>query len=232
MISHAFIFARGGSKGLPRKNLKLLAGKPLIQYSIEIARQLDEIDRIFVSTEDEEIAEVSTSLGAELILRPKELSTDESPEWLAWQHAIEWVESRYDKFDEFISLPTTSPLRSKSDVQKAIKQRRKTTADSCVSISTSSKNPYFNMVKYDQEGYLELVSNHQELPIFCRQQAPEVFDITTVAYVTTPSFIVKNNSLFDGCITSISVPKERAVDIDDIYDFMFAETLVKGSQAC
>ena len=92
MKNFAFIFARGGSKGLPGKNIKPLLGKPLIEYSIDIANSCTSIDKTFVSTDDNEIAKIAADAGAEVIFRPNELATDKSPDWLSWRHAIEWVE--------------------------------------------------------------------------------------------------------------------------------------------
>lgn len=112
MRNIAFIFARGGSKGLPGKNIKPLAGKPLVTYSIETAQRCSSIECVFVSTDDADIASVARESGATVIVRPAELATDTSPEWLSWRHAIEWVESHHGKFDGFVSLPATSPLRS------------------------------------------------------------------------------------------------------------------------
>ncbi len=225
MTTHAFIFARGGSKGLPRKNIKLLAGKPLLQYSIETAQQVSEINKVFVSTDDDEIAAIAQSSGAIVIDRPDELAGDTAPEWLAWRHAINWV-TKYDGgFDSFVSLPTTSPLRSISDVEGAIKQLATKDADICISVTPASRSPFFNMVKIDKEGIVGLV-NAPEYGVSRRQDAPQVFDITTVVYVSSPGFILNNNGMFSGKVTSITVPKERAVDIDDIFDFKFAETLL------
>lgn len=226
--NYAFIFARGGSKGLPRKNIKPLNGKPLIQYSIECAKACPLIDEVFVSTEDEEISRVAQELGAIVINRPLELSTDTASEWLAWQHAINWVYQEYGKFDQFISLPTTSPLRSVSDIESAIKQRIKVKADACISVSPSSRSPFFNMIQYDELGLVSLV-NSSRSDVKRRQDAPTVYDITTVVYVLTPQFILNKQGLFDGKVTAIEVPKERAVDIDDIMDFKFAELLLKES---
>ena len=228
MISHAFIFARGGSKGLPGKNIKPLLGKPLIQYSIEIALQISDITKVFVSTDDVDIAEVSSSSGAIVIERPVELSQDDSPEWEAWKHAISWVKERYGDFEEFISLPATSPLRSVKDVESAIYRRSDVGADICIAITPASRNPYFNMVKQLDNSLIELV-NKPTNSIFRRQDAPEVFDITTVVYVANTGFIMNNTNLFDGTVTSIEVPKYRAVDIDDIYDFNFAESILENS---
>ena len=111
-LTYAFIFARGGSKGVPVKNIKPMAGKPLIAYAIELALEHLGIDRVFVSTDDVNIADVAAEYGAEVISRPEKLAQDDSPEWLAWQHAIAYVEKNYEASDDstFISLPTTSPL--------------------------------------------------------------------------------------------------------------------------
>jgi len=228
MISYAFIFARGGSKGLPGKNIRSLLGKPLIQYSIEVALQTSGIDKVFVSTDDDEIAKVSSSIGAIVIDRPDELAQDDSPEWQAWQHAVSWVKEKYGEFETFISLPATSPLRSVKDVESAMLKRSSIGADICIAISPASRSPYFNMVQKSGNNLIELV-NKSANSISRRQDAPEVFDITTVVYVANVEFIMKNNNLFDGSVTSIEVPKYRAVDIDDMYDFNFAESILSNT---
>jgi len=227
VTAHAFIFARGGSKGLPRKNIKLLAGKPLIEYSIETAKQVAGLDRIFVSTDDTEIAAIASSAGAIIIDRPDELAEDTSSEWLAWRHSIEWVRAHFGDFTGFVSLPTTSPLRSANDVEAAIARRIEKDADICISVTPASRSPFFNMVKIDTEGVVALV-NTPDKGVFRRQDAPEVYDITTVVYATTPEFIMNHSGLFEGKITSIEVPKSRAVDIDDIYDFKLAEAILEA----
>jgi len=228
MITHAFIFARGGSKGLPGKNIKLLLGKPLIQYSIEVALQTPSIDKIFVSTDDIAIASVAESNGAIVIDRPTKLAQDNSPEWLAWKHAINWVKEQYGDFNQFISLPATSPLRSVKDVESAILRKSNVGADICIAISPANRSPYFNMVKKLSDNSIELV-NETESKIIRRQDAPEVFDITTVVYVADVEFIMNNGNIFDGTVTGVEIPKWRAVDIDDIYDFKFAEVILKNN---
>jgi len=228
MTSYAFVFARGGSKGVPGKNIKPLLGKPLIQYSIEVALQTSGIDKVFVSTDDNDIAKLSRSVGAIVIDRPVELAQDDSPEWLAWKHAVSWVRERYGEFEEFISLPATSPLRSVKDVESAILRKSNVGADICIAITPANRSPYFNMVKESGNNLIELV-NQPTNSISRRQDAPEVFDITTVVYVANVEFILKNNNLFDGMVTSIEVPKHRAVDIDDIYDFNFAESILSNT---
>ncbi|ATG76498.1 acylneuraminate cytidylyltransferase family protein [Pseudoalteromonas sp. 1_2015MBL_MicDiv] len=226
MKNFAFIFARGGSKGLPGKNIRPLLGKPLIEYSIDIAKSSTSIDKVFVSTDDNEIAKIAADAGVEVIFRPNELATDKSPEWLAWRHAIEHVKQLHGEFDNFISLPATSPLRSLDDVETAILKRVETKADICISVVEASRSPFFNMVKQSKNGFFELV-NKPESSVERRQDAPKVYDITTVVYAASPSFIMSNYGLFSGNVTSIEVPKERAVDIDDIYDFLLAEAILK-----
>ena len=228
MTSHAFIFARGGSKGIPGKNIKPLLGKPLIQYSIEIALQTSGINKVFVSTDDADIAKVSRSNGAIVIDRPIELAQDDSPEWQAWKHAISWVREQYGDFEEFISLPATSPLRSVKDVESAILRRSNIGADICIAIAPASRSPYFNMVKKLGNNLIELV-NKPTNSISRRQDAPEVFDITTVVYVANVEFIMSNDNIFDGIVTSVEVPRYRAVDIDDMYDFNFAESILNNT---
>jgi N-acylneuraminate cytidylyltransferase len=225
VISHGFIFARGGSKGLPKKNIKPLAGKPLIQYSIETAMKVTGLEKVFISTDDNDIAAIARAAGGIIIDRPAELAGDTSPEWLAWRHAIEWVSEHYGHFDEFVSLPATSPLRSVEDVEAAMKKRITAQADICISLTVANRSPFFNMVKINETGLVELV-NKPKTGVWRRQDAPKVFDITTVVYATTTDFIMANQAIFDGKVTSIEVPKWRAVDIDDIYDFKLAEVML------
>lgn len=226
MKNYAFIFARGGSKGLPGKNIKKLNGKPLIAYSIEVARRCSLIDTVFVSTDDSDIADVAAKYGAVVIARPAELATDTSPEWLSWRHAVSWVQENYGPFDVFVSLPPTSPLRNTDDVTAAIEKIQNQAGDMCISITPANRNPYFNMVRMSGNGLVELVNKPGDT-VARRQDAPRVFDITTVVYATTPQFILDNDSLFSGAVTAVEVPKSRAVDIDDIVDFKLAEAIIR-----
>ena len=226
----AFVFARGGSKGLPGKNIQSLAKKPLINYSIEAANQSYLIEQVFVSTDCEKISSVAKDAGALLIERPIELATDDSPEWLAWKHAVDWVEERFGAFDEFVSLPATSPLRSQDDIHRAIHKWRNHSADICVTVTESYRNPYFNMLAQDEMGNFSRVISPRQV-ISRRQDAPRVFDMTTVAYVTSPRVVSDKNNLFECSLTAIEIPKQRAVDIDDIYDLLYAETLLRESLA-
>lgn len=227
MKTIVFIFARGGSKGLPGKNVKLLNGKPLLQYSIEMAKKVVQISDIFVSTDCETIAAVALENGVKVIKRPAELASDTSPEWLSWRHAIDYVSDHFGAFDRFVSLPATSPLRQEQDVQAALDKLERTKADICISVTPANRSPYFNMVRLKEDDSVEIVIKTEDA-VSRRQDAPEVFDITTVVYAAAVPFIQQYSSIFAGKVVATVVPKIRAVDIDDIYDFMFAETILQS----
>ena len=227
MKTFAFIFARGGSKGVPGKNIRNLGGMPLLAHSIITAQSVDEISRIFVSTDDQDIADVGIKYGAEVISRPTEFAQDDSPEWLAWLHAVEWLESKGELFDRFLSLPATSPLRNKGDVIKCLNLLDKQT-DIVVTMTDTSRSPYFNMVS--KEGECIKLLAKSEKGYSRRQDVPLAYDMTTVAYVTRPDFIKNNNKVFDGQVKAVLIPKERAIDIDDEIDFKMAEMLIKEKQ--
>ncbi len=231
MSTVACIFARSGSKGISNKNIKIFNGKPLITWAVELASNVKQIDRVYVSTDSEEIAEIAKSAGAIVpFIRPAELATDESPEWLSWQHFIKFLKEGDGKLpDAFLSLPTTSPLRSKSDVENCINEFKKGLSDFVIGITPSERSPYFNMVKKDSDNLVDLVireSNQWSR----RQDAPEVFDITTVCYVAKPEAILTKNSIFEGKVAGVEIPRERAIDIDTSLDFQIAEFLHKNKE--
>jgi len=224
MKTFAFIFARGGSKELPGKNIRNLNGVTLLAHSILKAKKVKSISRVFVSTDDEAIAKVAIRYGAEVIERPVELAGDNSPEWLAWRHAIEWLGARNEVFDKFISLPTTSPLRSVVDINNCLDKLDNET-DIVVTMTETSRSPFFNMVREDNE-YIKLLID-VEKSYSRRQDVPKAFDMTTVAYVLWPKFVMENDGIFQGRVKSVVIPNERAIDIDTKLDFEIAELLIR-----
>lgn len=221
-IVYAFVFARGGSKGVIGKNLRTVAGKPLLAHSIDTARKCKSIKEIFVSTDDKQIAKVAEDLGAQVIERPAELATDEAPEWLAWQHAVHWLEKKGHNFDVFLSLPTTSPLRNTQDVENCLNALTENT-DFVVTITKSNRSPWFNMVKKKGELLYLLCS---EKAYTRRQDTPTSYDMTTVAYVSRPSCIKLSNSIFECRVKGVLIPQDRALDIDTECDLEIAEALM------
>lgn len=228
----AFIFARGGSKGIPRKNIRLLAGKPLIAYSIESGLNSQFIDRVIVSTDDHEIAEVAKQYKAEVpFIRPAEFAKDDTPEWLAWQHALREVNpGNSKKIDLFVSLPPTSPFRAVEDIDRCIQMYFDNPGvDIILTGKKAARHPSFNMVSLDERGDAHLVMPLMK-KINRRQDAPPVYDMTTVVYAANPDFICKANSIFDGRAKLVLIPEERALDIDTEFDFTFAEFLMEKSR--
>lgn len=217
----AFVFARGGSKGVKNKNIKLLGGIPLVAHSILVAKTIKKVDEVYVSTDSEDIKKISKDFGAEVIHRPSSLATDSSPEWLSWQHAVRTLEKRGNNFDTFLSLPATSPLRSSIDVTKCLDSLTKN-IDVVITATKASRNPYFNMIHRKKNGESKVIL---ESSASRRQDAPTVFDMTTVAFVTRPSYIKSHKGLFEGVTKSVIIPKQRAIDIDDPTDFLIAEAL-------
>ena len=219
----AFIFARGGSKGLPGKNIKELGGLPLLAHGIRLAQAMDRVERVFVSTDDAQIAAIATQFGANFIERPAALATDTASEWMAWQHAIGHVRALGLEFDVFLSLPATSPLRNAQDIIKCL-DALQADVDVVITVTPSARSPYFNMVSTDAAGLAYVVLGTAEYKR--RQDVPPVYDITTVAYVARPDFILTHERIFEGRVRPVVVPKGRAVDIDDDYDFKFAQSIL------
>jgi CMP-N-acetylneuraminic acid synthetase len=228
MKTVAFIIARGGSKGLPGKNIRPLGGKPLIAWSIEHALAVNRIERVIVSTDSEEIGAVARDYGAEVpFIRPAELARDDSPEWLAWQHALNYLRETTGALPEvMVSVPTTAPLRLVQDIENCLDEYEKGDTDMVITITDAHRSPYFNMVKTNADGTVGLV-NPPQSAIVRRQDAPEVYDITTVCYVANSKFVMTHNATFEGRVKAVHVPNERAIDIDTLLDFQMAELLYK-----
>ena len=227
MRAIAFIFARGGSKGLPGKNIRSLGRKPLIAWSIEHAQAVKRIERIIVSTDSEEIAEVARDFGAEVpFIRPAELATDDSPEWLAWRHALNYIRETTGQLPEvMVSVPTTAPLRIALDIDSCLDLYEQGDADMVITVTGAHRSPFFNMVKANQDGTVELVFPQQSI-LARRQDAPLVYDMATVCYVANSEFVMTHDSTFEGRVRAVHVPTERAIDIDTLIDFQIAESLL------
>lgn len=227
----AFIFARGGSKGLPGKNIRPLGGKPLIAWSIEHALAVKRIGRVIVSTDSVEIAAVAREYGAEVpFIRPAELARDDSPEWLAWRHALKYLLDKDGALPEvMVSVPTTAPLRLPIDIENCLDQYEKGDADVVITVTDAHRSPYFNMVKTKADGTVGLV-NPPQSAIARRQDAPAVFDMATVAYVVRSGFVMTHNATFEGRVRAVHVPTERAIDIDTLLDFQIAECLLNSRE--
>ncbi len=214
-----FICARSGSKGVKNKNIRQLCGKPLIAWSIETAKKVKCISDIVISTDGDDIANISKKYGANVYFkRPSTLSSDSAGKWEVWQHAIDnYEEATGKKVDVFVDLDCTAPLRDVSDVNSAIQQFLEKQPDVVFSICKAKKNPYFNMVEY-QNGYLS-ISKEPINKIVRRQDAPEVYEHAASIYVLSPNFLRKGSGLLSGKALGYLMRAESCIDIDEEFDF-------------
>lgn len=220
----SFIFARGGSKGVKNKNIVKINKKPLIYYSIQIAKKISK-DNVYVSTDCKKISKLSQKYGAKVINRPSIISGDNSPERDAWIHAINFLKKKNINFDIFLSLPTTSPLRSLHDIKRSLKLIKK--CDFVFTGTKSKRSPWFNMVKVNKSKSLELLLKKNSLKVVTRQMTPHSYDLTTVAYVSRPNYILQRKNFFSGKVMLNEIPECRSLDIDTNFDLKIARLLMK-----
>jgi CMP-N,N'-diacetyllegionaminic acid synthase len=219
----ATICARGGSKGLPRKNVRPFAGKPLIAHTIEQARACPLIDAVYVSTDDDEIAAVAREWGAQVpYRRPAELATDAAAKIPAIEHLVAHLESQGERIGLVVDLQPTSPLRTQQDLADAIALAPQ--ADLIVTVAEPSHNPYFSLVEVQTDGTLR-VSKAEGFAR--RQDVPQVWGLNGSIYVWQRAALAR--AAVDGFwsvrIRASVMPRERSVDIDDALDFEWAEWL-------
>ena len=228
----AIIPARGGSKGLPRKNVKLLAGKPLLAYAVEVGLNSPSIDRLIVSTEDEEIADVARRLGAEVpFLRPKSLAEDHVPDQPVFRHALAWLEREENYSADFsLNLRPTTPFKTVSDVEEVVRKWRETGCD-CVRTVTKTEgkhHPYW-MIKVEGDKAGSFVANIDMKEYHQRQLLPEAFYINGVVDGFTRDRVLREEPLYGGDMRVVWIPAERALDIDTELDFRFCEYLLENN---
>jgi CMP-N-acetylneuraminic acid synthetase len=219
---YGFIFARGGSKGVPGKNIRDFNGKPLLAWTVELAASLNIFDRIIVSTDSPDIAEVARQYGAETpFMRPLEFATDSAPERLAWRHAVE----NLPPFDIMVNLPATAPLRKPETVMRCVELIQKGDTDMVITVTPAVRHPSFNMVTLDADGYAHLLMPAAGHAVLRRQDAPSAYDMTTVCYATTPSVVLSLDRIMSGRVKPVIVGQEEAMDIDSLVDFDVAAFL-------
>jgi N-acylneuraminate cytidylyltransferase/CMP-N,N'-diacetyllegionaminic acid synthase len=222
------ICARAGSKGVPSKNIRSIAGKPLIVHTIEQARACPLIHKIVVSTDGDDIARIAREAGVEVpFLRPSELAMDQSPKLAVIQHAVRFLLERGEKYDLIVDLDPTSPLRLPSDIENALQLFLKSDAHNLYSVCPARKNPYFNMVELDECGRSGL-SKVLGQEIAGRQSAPLVYEINGSIYIFRAEFLLGPVARLHSDNTIVYVmPEERSVDIDTPLDFRLVELLLK-----
>ena len=217
--------ARGGSKGLPGKNIKDLCGKPLIGYSIDVARAITSDDNIYVSTDDQKIIDTVENYGLHVpFVRPAEFATDSSTTNEVLLHAVDFSEKQGKSFDKLLLLQPTSPLRKIEEVREALELYRDE-IDMVVSV-TESHAPAV-LCNDNKDGFVDLIFNkeakgRQELPIF--------YEFNGAIYVINIKSLKKKGlGRFEKCVKYV-MSKESSIDIDDIYDFILIESILKNKK--
>ncbi len=221
--------ARGGSKGLLRKNVRLLGEKPLIAYSIECARSSKTINRCIISTDDLEIAEIAKNYGAEApFLRPRSLAEDDTPTGKVVLHAIDQLERSESLPEIIVLLQPTSPLRTSRDIDEACKLFLEGETDALVSIMKPSKHPYWMYTKNEKQELIRLFEDAKRY--HRRQDLPEIFAVNGAIYIATVDFLRNHDGDFlKGTTTGYFMSSERSIDIDSELDLQIAEILLRRS---
>jgi CMP-N-acetylneuraminic acid synthetase len=221
--------ARGGSKGVPRKNIKPLRGRPLLAYTAEAALSSRRLSRVILSTEDEEIAEVGRGCGLEVpFLRPVELARDETPTLPVVQHAVRFLEAQGGRFDAICLLQPTNPLRSADDIDACIRLLEDSGADAVITMLPvpDEYNPHWVYFRDDQ-GTLRLSTREAE-PIPRRQELPRAFHREGSVYVTRRETLMERNSFYGERLLGYEMDAHRCVNIDTHDDWLRAEILMAG----
>lgn len=223
------IAARGGSKGVKNKNVRDLCGKPLIAHTIGQALKWGRASKVLVSTDSAEIAGVAKRYGAEApFLRPPELSTDTAPKVPVIRHAWAEAEKIYaETYDFVVDLDATAPLRRISDIEAALRTAQAKNSSTLFSVVPAHKNPYFNMVELDGEGWAKLCKKLGD-GVKRRQDAPKVYDLNASIYVYSREFLLGDSQTVLTEKSAVHVMDELSgTDIDREVDFRFVEFILK-----
>lgn len=221
--------ARGGSKGIPRKNIKPLNGKPLIYYAIDTARAITTDENICVSTDDMEIKSVVENYGLRVpFLRPKELSTDTAGTYEVLLHALDYYEKQGKHYDIVLLLQTTSPFRTAEHVKEALALYDKSQADMVVSVKECPANPYYNVFEEDSNGYLHVCKGNGN--IFRRQDAPKVYEYNGAIYIMDAEKLKNTHMHKMQKRVKYIMDAQSSFDLDTMQDWEMAEIILSTSK--
>jgi len=222
----AIIPARGGSKGVPKKNIRLLAGKPLIYYTIQAAKKSKYVNLVVVSTDDKEIGKVSKQYGARVVKRPVDLARDDSPTVEAVKHCLNVLKKEEGHLSDIVVLlQPTSPLRTSQDIDDALKLFFEKDCESLISVTEACKSPYWYVNIKDN--YLSPFISWDYLLNKRRQDLPKTYFLNGAIFITTSENLYKYNSFFNKKTAVYIMPSERSIDIDNLIDIKFVEFLMK-----
>ena len=223
----AGVFARGGSKGVPDKNLRVVGGQSLIQRAVMQAKEVRHVRRVLCSTDSQRIADEAAKYGAEVPwLRPAELAQDTSREWDSWCHMVRYLRDHGDDPKYLMAVPCVAPLRTLEDLNKCTDLAASSGADVIMAVSDAHKNPWFNMVTINETTSQVRLVNEPAQRIYNRQAAPQVYDVSTVAFIIKCDYLLQATSIYDGETRAVILPKTHCVDIDTEDDIAYAEFLL------
>ena len=218
--------ARGGSKGIPRKNIKPLNGKPLIHYAIDTARAVTTDENICVSTDDMEIKSVVELYGLKVpFLRPEELSTDTAGTYEVLLHALDYYEKQGKHYQAVLLLQTTSPFRTADQVKEALSLYDQSNADMVVSVKECPANPYYNVFEEDENGYLHVCKGDGN--IFRRQDAPKVYEYNGAIYIMDAHTLKRTHMHKMQNRVKYIMDAKSSFDLDTLQDWQMAEMMLK-----
>ena len=221
-----FIAARGGSKGVVGKNIRLLAGKPLIAYAIESSIKSKIFSHVVVSTEDKEIARISQKFGAEVpFLRPKKLATDSAGMAEVVLHGLKKLHALGYDFDTFVNRDCTVPFLRNKDVAGSIRLLKRKNCNAVFGVYRQHLNPYFNIMELDSNGFLKLVKNKGKRSVG-RQTAPIVYQLNGLFAYNTKKFLEYRNDLLLNALP-YEIPIETGFMIDTEFEFKVAEIIIQ-----
>lgn len=223
--------ARGGSKSVPKKNIKKLNGKPLLQYTIEATNDSKLLSRVVLSSDDDDIISVAKALNLEVpFKRPSHLAQDTSPTLPVIQHALHFFQSQNIQFDAVCLLQVTSPFKTGGFIDEAIRKFSDTECDALVSVQKvpTEYNPHWAFEE-NTEGFLKIATGETNI-IPRRQELPIAYHRDGLIYITKTSVIVEQNSLYGNTLGYIESPKEGNINIDTIEDWEKAESYLKSKK--
>jgi CMP-N,N'-diacetyllegionaminic acid synthase len=224
----ASICVRGGSKGVPGKNKRQLNGRPLIDYTIECAKNTPEIGAILVSTDDDELAALAEARGIPVpFRRPADLASDTASKWPVFIHLLETYEKNSgNRIDILLDLDVTVPLRSPEDITGCLQVlRADPSLDVAITAYDAERNPYFNMVEMSGESRATIVKV-PSVPFVRRQDAPRVYSLTPAVFAIRREALYTYSHWSQSRFSIYPMPRDRAVDIDTEIDFKFVEFLM------
>lgn len=223
------ICIRGGSKGVPKKNIRMVNGNPLLFYTIDCAQKAKGLDDLVISSDSDEMLQIAQQLGAKTIIkRPEHLASDTASKWDVFIHLIEEYEAKTGKtVDYLVDLDVTVPLRKPEHIEGAIQMMLNNDTDVVITGYEPERNPYFNMMELSDGKYATMVKNTAQ-PIVRRQDAPKVYSLTPAVYVMRKEALYQYKHWSEARCMIYEIPRENAVDIDTEFDLKLVEFLMQN----